>query len=232
MSINISIVPKTESVVPKMCSRKSKKKPVESLIGIGSGIGEALFPKVRRKVLALFLLNSEKHFYFRETVRLLGDAPGSLQRELKSLTEAGILTMEPIGIQKFYRANTDSPVFDDLKSIAEKTFGVADVIRDVLRTKADEQIDVAWLYGSVAGGRDTSSSDIDLMVIGSLPFRELVFILGPVEKHMRRPVNPTLYSIAEFRAKWGAKNNFLCGVMDSEKLFVAGTEDDLTGLVQ
>ncbi len=215
-----------------MCPRESKKESVGSLIGIGSGIGEALFPKIRRKVLALFLLNPEKHFYFRETVRLLGDTPGSLQRELKSLTKAGILTMEPIGIQKFYRANTDSPVFDDLKSIAEKTFGVADVIRDVLRTQAEEQIDIAWLYGSVASGHDASSSDIDLMVIGSLPFRELVSILGPVEKHMQRPVNPTLYSIDEFRAKLGAKNNFLCGVVESEKLFVVGTKDDLARLAQ
>ena len=212
-----------------MCPREPKS---ESLIGIGSGIGEALFPKIRRKVLALFLLNPEKHFYFREAVRLLGDTPGSLQRELKSLTEVGILTMEPIGIQKFYRANTESPVFSELRSIAEKTFGVVDVFRDVLRNQGKEQIEVAWIYGSVASAHDTSSSDIDLMVIGSLPFRELVSILKPIEENMQRPVNPTLYSPEEFRTKVRDKNNFLRNVMESEKLFILGTMDDLARLAK
>jgi predicted nucleotidyltransferase len=212
-----------------MCSRESKK---ESLFGVGSGIGEALFPKVRRKVLALFMLNPNKRFYFRETVRLLGDAPGSLQRELKSLTDAGILTMEPIGIQKFYQANRESPIFEELRKIAEKTFGLVDVFRDVLRAHVGDQIDIAWIYGSIARSNDTSSSDIDLLIIGSLPFRELVSILKPVEETMRRPINPTLYSADEFRAKLLKKNNFVLNVMKSKKLFILGNEDDLARLAQ
>ena len=212
-----------------MCPSEPKN---ESLIGIGSGIGEALFPKIRRKVLALFILNPEKHFYFREAGRRLGDKPGSLLRELRSLTKAGILTMEPIGIQKFYRANTESPVFSELRSIAGRTFGVADVFRDVLRTQGKEQIDVAWIYGSIASGHDTSSSDIDLMVIGSLPFRELVSILKPIEENMQRPVNPTLYSTGEFKSKVRERNNFIDNVMGSEKLFIVGSKDDLARLAQ
>ena len=209
---------------------KSKESKSKSPIGIGSGIGEALFPKVRRKVLALFMLNPEKRFYFREAIRLLGDTPGSLQRELKSLTQVGVLTMEPIGIQKFYRANVESPVFSELRQIAEKTFGLVDVFRDVLRTQADDRIDVAWIYGSVARSDDTGSSDIDLMVIGSLPFRELVSTLKLVEETMQRPVNPTLYSADEFRAKSLEKNNFVMNVMGSVKLFILGNEDDLASM--
>lgn len=212
-----------------MCSKDSES---ESLIGVGSGIGAALFPKIRRKVLALFLLNPDKRFYFRETVRLLGDTPGSVQRELKSLTKAGVLTMEPIGIQKFYHANPDSPVFCELKSLAEKTFGVADILRDVLLTKAGGAIEVAMIYGSIAAGRDSGSSDIDLMVVGSLSFRDLVSLLKPVEEHMQRQINPTLFSIVEFKTKVTEKNNFIGNVLDSEKLFVVGSENDLDGLVK
>lgn len=212
-----------------MCPIDPKSK---SLVLVRSGIGEALFSKVRRKVLALFMLNPEKRFYFRETVRLLGDSPGSLQRELKSLTKAGILTMEPIGIQKFYRANSESPVFDELKSIAEKTFGLVDVFGDVLRSQGKGQIDVACIFGSIATGHDTSSSDIDLLVLGSLSFRELVSILKPVEENMQRSVNPTLYSIDEFKTRLREENNFVCNLMESPKLFIVGTNDDLTGLAQ
>jgi predicted nucleotidyltransferase len=212
-----------------MSDRESNMK---SSIGASSGIGEALFPKIRRKALALFLLNPDEKYYFREAVRLLGDSPGSLHRELTSLAAVGILAVEEIGIQKFYRANRDSPVFNELKSIAEKTFGIADVIRDVLQTKAEDQIEVAWIYGSVAGGQDTSSSDIDLMVIGSLPFRELATILKPVEEQMQRPINPTLYSVTEFQKKVQDENHFLLNVLKSDKLFVAGNEDDLARLAQ
>ncbi|MFH2054712.1 MAG: nucleotidyltransferase domain-containing protein, partial [bacterium] len=170
--------------------------------------------------------------YFREAVRLLGDTPGSLLRELKSLTAAGILSVEQIGMQKFYRANPESPVFGELKSIAEKTFGIADVIRDVLRIKADAKVDMAWIYGSVASGQDTSSSDIDLMVIGSLSFRELVAVLKPVEEQMQRPINPTLYSQSEFQKKVQDENHFLLTVLQSDKLFVVGDESDLERLAQ
>ncbi len=162
----------------------------------------------------------------------MGDTPGSLHRELKSLTAAGILSVEQIGMQKFYRANPESPVFDELKSIAEKTFGIADVLRDVLRTEAEAKIDVAWIYGSVASGKDTSSSDIDLMVIGGLSFRELVAMLKPVEEQMQRPINPTLYSESEFQKKVQDENHFLSNVLKSDKIFVVGNEDDLARLVK
>lgn len=227
--IIVSVDSYSESDALMMSSKAIKR---ETSLGVGSGIGEVLFPKIRRKVLALFLLNPDKRFYFRETVRLLGDTPGSVQRELKSLAEAGILNMESIGIQKFYQANPASPVFGELKSIAEKTFGVADVIRDVLRPMAGKRIDVAWVYGSVAGGTDRSSSDIDVMVIGSVSFRELVSVLNPIEETLRRPVNPTLYSRNEFSKKFRDENHFLKTVLGSEKLFVVGNEDDLTRLAK
>ena len=140
--------------------------------------------------------------------------------------------MEPIGIQRFYLANIESPVFNELRQIAQKTFGLVDVFRDVLRSQIGDRIDVSWIYGSVASSDDTSSSDIDLMVIGKLSFRELVSTLNPVEESMQRTVNPTLYSADEFRTKLREKNNFVSNVMESEKLFILGTEDDLARLAQ
>lgn len=162
----------------------------------------------------------------------MGDTPGSLQRELKSLTSAGVLLMEPIGIQTFYQANPESPVFGELKAIAEKTFGIADIIRDILRAESKRRIMVAWIYGSVARGHDTSSSDIDLMMIGSLDFRELVSILKPVEEQMERPINPTLYSESEFQTKVLDANHVLLNVLESHKLFMVGNENDLAKLAQ
>ncbi len=197
-----------------------------------SGIGEALFPKVRRKVLALFFLNPEKRYYFRETARLLAESPGSVQRELKVLTNVGILTSEQIGIQQFYQANPECPVFGELRAIAEKTFGIVDRVKEVLRRVADKHIEIAWIYGSIAGGDDSSSSDIDLLVIGTLSFRKLVSALRSIEDDLHRPLNPTLFSPEEFKTKVGQGNNFVQTLMKSPKIFVVGDDKDLKKLAE
>jgi predicted nucleotidyltransferase len=195
-------------------------------MGGPSGVGEALFPKIRRKVLALFLLNPDHRYYFRETARLIGDTPGSIQRELKSLTDVGILVMEPIGIQKFYRANKEHPVFEELRSLAEKTFGLADILKDVLRNHTDK-IAFSFVFGSIASGQETGKSDIDLLVVGSIGLRELAAIVEPLERATGRPINPTLFSAAEFKIRVKKGDHFVVTLLDSEKLFVVGTPDDL-----
>jgi len=220
-----------ESTDPIMRSRDPQIKSGKLLIGVHSGIGEALFPKIRRKVLALFMLNPDRRFYFREVVRILGDSPGSAQRELKSLEAAGILNMETIGIQKFYNANRESPVYDELRSIAAKTFGIVDVLRDVFRRHADS-IELAWVHGSVASGEDTSHSDIDLIVIGTVSFRELASIVQPLEISLRRQINPSLFPREEFASKYRSENHFVRTVMTADKLFIAGDQDELDRMVQ
>lgn len=224
-----SYVPNIESVVLKMSSNEPYR---ESLSDFKSGLGEVLFPKIRRKALALFLLNAKKQYYFRETVRLLGGSPGSLQRELKALTKVGILNVKKIGVQKFYKANPACPVFSELKSIVQKTYGIVDVIKDVLRVNGEGKIEIAWIYGSIATGQDTSSSDIDIFLVGSLTFREFVTLLRPLEESLRRPINPTLCSTEEFKQKIQDENNFLLTLLESEKLFVVGDENDLERLVR
>ncbi len=196
-----------------------------------SGIGDVLFPRVRRRVLALFLLNPDKRFYFREAVRLLGDTPATVQKELKLLAGAGILTMERIGVQVFYQANPQNPIYSELRSIVEKTFGVVDVFRDALTGGEGEHIELAFIYGSVASGEDSGSSDIDLLVIGTMAYRDLVVLLKPVEERLQRPVNPTLYSSEELRQRVNEANNFIKNVLHSQKLFIVGREDDLTRMV-
>lgn len=206
--------------------------PLAKLSGIKSGIGGALFPKIRQKVMALFMLNPDKRFYVRETIRILGGSPGAIHRELNTLTKVGILNSEKIGSQKYYSANKDCPVFDEVRSIVEKTFGLADVFRTVFSRESNNSITLAWIYGSIAKATETSASDIDLMVIGSLRYRDLIAILKPIEDKLQRTINPTLYSKKEFIEKVRAKNNFIRNVLKSEKVFLLGENNDLTKLVK
>ena len=196
-----------------------------------TSVGDALFPKVKRQLLAHFFLTTGKKHYFREITRLIKASPGAVQRELKSLTEAGIVASEKIGRQRYYWADPECMIYSELKGMVIKTFGVVDAAATALNS-FDKDVTVAFIYGSVASGSDSARSDIDLLVIGSLTFRELVSALKPVEEIMQRPINPNLYSVGEIQKKVRSENSFLKNVMNSEKLFVVGGQDDLDRLVK
>jgi predicted nucleotidyltransferase len=194
-------------------------------------ITEALFPGTKRKILALFFLNPDEEYYFSEIARLTGTRQGVVQRELKTLTDAGILNSRARGRQKFYSVNRNNPIFQDLRNIVFKTFGVIGRIKEALEPLG-RKVRVAFVYGSFARGEESSSSDLDLFIIGRAGLDEVVRALSPVEKAIRREINPTLFSQAEFKSKWSKRNHFLRTLAKAEKELVVGTEDDFRRLAK
>jgi len=196
-----------------------------------NNITSVLFPGTKRKILALFFLNPDQEYYFSEVVRLTGTRQGVIQRELKTLTEAGILDAEKRGRQKFYTVNSKHPIFRDLRNIIFKTFGVIGQIREALEPMA-KKIKVAFVYGSFARGEEVADSDIDLFIIGKAPLDEIVSALTKVENTIGREINSSLFSEAEFKKKYSHKNHFIRSMVKTEKEFIIGTEDELSRLVK
>src|SRR5688572_10683026 len=110
-----------------------------------------LFGRSMRAVLGLLFSRPERAFYLREIARAAGTSPSSLQRELAALTGAGLIVREARGHQVYFRANAESALFEELRGIAVKTFGAADVLRGALAPLAP-QIRAAFIYGSLARG--------------------------------------------------------------------------------
>lgn len=185
-----------------------------------------LFPGTKRKILALFFLNPDKEYYFSEVARLTGTRQGVIQRELQSLTEAEILTSEKRGRQKFYSVNRKLPIFQDLRNIIFKSYGVISKIREAL-VPLGQQISIAFVYGSFARGEEGSNSDVDLFVIGEIGLDDLVSTLSEVEQAMGREINPALFSATEFTKKWSQKNHFIRSMANTEKEIIIGSEDEL-----
>jgi predicted nucleotidyltransferase len=92
------------------------------------------------------------------------------------------------------------------------------------------RVRVAFIYGSIAAQKDRADSDIDLMILGDASFDEVVQALSGAEKMLRREINPSVYPPREFRSKLRSGSHFLNSVLQSRKLFVLGTEDDLREL--
>ena len=190
-----------------------------------------LFSKTRQAVLALLYGRADTSFYTKQILDAVKIGRGSVQRELKNLTDAGIITREVQGRQVYYRANTRCPIFDELRIIVRKTFGLADVIRQSLATSADK-IRVAFIFGSIATSTDDRRSDIDLMVVGKISFGDVVSLLTPAEEELGREVNPVVYPIAEFKRKVKEDHHFVKTVLEDEKIFVIGDEDELRKLAE
>jgi len=185
-----------------------------------------LFNAYRRQVLGLLLLRPEDSLHVRELSRLTGVPAGSLHRELRALTEAGLLLREPAGNQVRYRANRTCPIFPQLAEIFRKTTGLVDLLRDALAPLAD-RIEAAFVFGSIADGSETGTSDVDLFVLGKATFAEVVAALAPLRERLGREVNPVVMRRAEFAAQRAKKDRFLKRVMAEPKLFVIGSADDL-----
>jgi predicted nucleotidyltransferase len=191
---------------------------------------ELLFSSTARvKVLALLLLNPETSFYQRE-ISTLTDLPiRAVQREVERLQTLGLLTSFPKGNQVHYQVNRDFFLFPELKSIFLKTVGLTALLGGAL--KEVENIALAFIYGSYAADQESTASDIDLLVVGTLSSRALHTTLQEAEKLTRRQINYTLFSPEEFRARARTGDGFLQNVLTGPKLFLIGDEDALRALV-
>ena len=192
-----------------------------------SNLTDALFSKVQRCVLGLLYGNPDRSFYANELFRLAGSGTGAVVRELAKLADSGLVTVSKIGNQKHYQANRAAPIFEELRGIVLKTFGVADVLRQGL-LPISSKATVAFVYGSVAKGTDTAKSDIDVMVIGEdLAYPEVYSALMPVEAQLARKINPSIYSYEDVRLKLKKGNAFLTRILAQPKIFLIGSERDL-----
>jgi predicted nucleotidyltransferase len=194
-------------------------------------LAETLFSRNRRAVLGLLYGHPEEQFYLRQVVRLSSGGVGAIQRELRLLTDAGLVRRSVRGNQVNFQANSDCPIFEELKAILAKTIGVADTLRTALAPLAD-RISFAFVYGSLARGQQRSQSDVDLMVVGEVDFGEIVASLADTQAQLRREINPTVYSVAEFSAKIKAGHHFLNAVLKREKVFLIGDDRELKRLAE
>ncbi len=190
-----------------------------------SSTADALFPKVRQRVLAVLFGSPDRSFYTNEVIGLAQSGAGAVQRELAGLAEVGLLTVRKQGNQKHFQANAASPVFAELRGLVLKTMGLADVLRTALAPLAP-QIERAFVFGSIAKQQDTARSDVDLLVVSNtLGYGDVFAALEGASQTLGRTINPALYSAADFRARQQSDNAFINRVMQQPKIWLIGQEE-------
>ena len=191
---------------------------------------DLLFGSYRQRVLSLLLLHPDSGYHVRELARVTGTTAGTLHKELVRLAQAGLLLREEQGNQVRYRANRACPVFAELAGLFRKTTGLAVTLADALQP-LDDHVALALVFGSVARGEETASSDVDLLLVGDLGFADAVKALHPAQAALGREINPVVYSAIELARRTRNGDSLIGGILANPKLFIKGTEHDLGKLV-
>ena len=190
-----------------------------------TALGDLLFGRTRSRLLATLYSRPDTHFFVRQLARQTHGSAGTVQRELLTLTSAGLITRNSRENQVLYQANSKHPIFAELHSLLAKTTGVFSILSEALSPLAQE-VEFAFVYGSFARGEEKAESDIDLMVIGEVTLDSLLHSLAPVEKTLSRPVNPTVFARQEVRTRIHTGNHFLKALQSAQLVFLIGSEND------
>lgn len=186
------------------------------------GLGTALFPRVRLRVLSVLFGEPERAFSISEIIRMAASGNGAVARELDRLRAANLITVRG----KLYQVNRHSPIFNELRMMLLKTIGLVEPLRSALKP-LESKIDFAFIFGSVAKGLDTATSDIDLMIVSDdVAYGEVFKAVQKAEKLLRRTVSPQMLTAEEWRQKRKEKGSFVSKIADQPRLFVFGSDDD------
>jgi predicted nucleotidyltransferase len=191
-----------------------------------------LFSATQRKIIALLFTSPDRRYYGNEIIAKSASGTGAVQREMAKLVAAGLVLTSKEGKQRYYSANSRSSIFAELRSIMFKTFGLTEPLQAALKPLA-KKIRFAFVFGSVAKGEDTSESDIDLFIVAdALRYADLRTHLTKAEKVIGRPINPSLYSTSDFRAKVKSESAFVQRVVKQPKIMILGTISDIDAITE
>jgi predicted nucleotidyltransferase len=188
---------------------------------------EILSSRVRSEIFRLLFGASDRQLHIREMERRTGLSVATVRQELQKLLRMQLVEAQRSGNRLYYRANKGHPLYPDIRNMVLKTSGMVDILRDALDK---EGVTTAFVFGSVASNQEGATSDVDLMVIGDVGLRTLSGWLSGVSEQIGREINPHVINENEFRKRRRSHDHFLTRVLESEKLFIKGSEHDLEAM--
>lgn len=200
---------------------------------IRASLADALFPKVRQRVLAVLFGAPERSFYMGEVIGLAHSGTGAVQRELACLAAAGILSVHKQGKQKHYQANPQAPIFDALRSLVGKTMGVANVVGAALAPVAP-QVSAAFVRDEPphTANNGTKTPTVTVVLFGTSLGDDTVanavaHAMQNASNTLARQLSFTLYTPETLDSALAKNSNFLSRLLQPSKTWVVGSENDL-----
>jgi predicted nucleotidyltransferase len=190
-------------------------------------LSEILSSRTRAEIFRLLFGIYEGELHVRELQRRSGLNDSTIRQEIRKLVRLDLIVGREASNRIYYRANKANPLYPEIHNLVLKTSGLVDILRDALD---DKRIETAFVFGSIASGEEKAGSDVDLMVIGELGLRALSKLLSAVGETIGREVNPHVLQKSEFRKRLKTRDHFISTVLNSARIFVKGSENDLAAM--
>ncbi len=178
----------------------------------------------RIQLLEIFLLKSDAEFHISALARMVNNIPINVQKELKNLQLAGLLESRKQGNMVLYKLRKESPIAEDLMRIFLKTESIGKEILTKLPDK--EKIRYALIYGSFAKGTESSSSDIDLLMIGEIDEDSILKSMQKIEKRIGHTINYILWTEKEFAQKIREGITLIREILKTPVIMIVGDENE------
>lgn len=198
-----------------------------NMVGMSSLAGIFATPTLAA-LLAVFARESDHSFYQKELVERTGGSLYLVQRELKRLETAGLVTRTPRGRHVEYQARLDHPAFPGLREALLRSVALGDVLRDALSDA--EGVRLAFVFGSLARGEDAADSDVDLFVVGDLGLRDVATRVVPHLRDIGREPNIVVMSERDFSERVVSGEHFVTTVLAAPRLWLVGDDGELAAI--
>jgi uncharacterized protein len=192
-------------------------------------LSEILSSRTRAEIFKLLFGPAEEQLHIREIERRSGLNDRTIRQELTKLLKLDLVIDRKDSNRIYYKANKSNPLYPDIRNLVLKSIGMVDVLREALQ---DKRIQIAFVFGSISQGKETADSDVDLFIIGQIGMRAVSTLLSGVAEKIGREINPHVMTRDEFKKRRTSKEHFLTSVINSPKLFIVGTEDDLKTMAE
>ncbi len=191
-------------------------------------LSEILSSKIRAEIFRMLFGLADEELHVREIERRSGLTIGTVQSELRKLLNLDLIVKRQDGNRVYYGANTNHPLYPDIRNLVLKTSGLVDVLRSALI--GEKAIKIAFVFGSLARQEVKAGSDVDLAVIGNIGLRKLTGLLIDASDKVGREINPHIFTEKEFLKRKMENDHFLSHVLKSPRIFIIGTENELTAM--
>lgn len=176
----------------------------------------SLRSKVAIKLMDYYFLNPDAQHYINELARILELDPKNTETKLKEFEKIGLFKSEFRGKERYFFLAKDSPLLEHYRQIFLKTYGIEKRLKDMLQDI--KGLKEAYIFGSYATNKMDSSSDIDILAVGSHSVLELQRLIAKLQKDTAREFNVTNLSQKEFAAKKKDKDPFISRVFKDKTI--------------
>lgn len=229
-TIKEAVIPAKSTVLPSVRNIVfGQKKKLQKPVQLKSSLEHLFRSRAQVLILKLLFMNSSREFHASEIARRVEVAPSTITKEMPYLQNIGLILRRAQGPLVFYKINSKSTIFDEMKRILLK-FEMLDQI--IAKDLSDKDIRFALIYGSFAKGEESETSDIDLLVIGNVGEDSMIRSVSRAERTSGREINFVLWSTKDFTERVRKNTPLIKEIAKTPIIMIIGDKDEFKRIIE